>query len=331
MVRSETDNEHSYSKALEVDHSHELGAIIELIIGLEEALSGPDQCEKALFRKAQALYELQRFSESCEIYKLLSEKYPGSPFAQEEFARASARRAEQNTGNYVFKKMLSETESHGNGLFTTATVKVGDLLLCEKAFSYASHKDDDEPSAGAGTNEKLIELIVQKLYKNPSLLTPITRSLSGFLVECIVDLNAFKSPLTSRRSHINSRKGTRDEKFPSCGIWCLASHINHSCFNNACHSFIGDMMILRATKDLAPDTEITTWYLPPLLVKTWGMMNDDVVGCWMMLARAYRLVAPALQAQSVTYAKISYKICVGEDETFYKTYGRLSDRTDGLI
>ncbi|KAJ5097335.1 hypothetical protein N7456_008056 [Penicillium angulare] len=525
-----------YSKALEFDHPPGLGTTIECnrtlaflnsgqfdaaILGVEKELSKPDPSipsDKALFRKAQALYQLQRFSESCKTYKLLSERYPGSPLAQEELARASARLAEQNTGNYEFKKMLSETkerrppcldhatyigpvavkktESHGNGLFTTAVVKAGDLLLCEKAFSYAIDHNYD-PSTGLsplsvshpdrafnGADAELIETITQKLHKNPSLLDSFLELHRGtydamnvqevdgkpvvdtFLVEHIVDMNAFGSPISSRKSHISSRKGTpppENENFQYLGIWPLASRMNHSCFNNACHSFIGDMMIIRATKDLAPNTEITAWYRSPfssgasekpvdlkpwgfgcdciicqdiaqstesilstrkgyleqlrsiftsprkpkargierllskveetyskpacevprlkqwiayllhakdcaesnkpkevvkfglkaleslgyiieggnalrasdsensLLVKTWGLMDDEVVSCWMMLARAYRLVAPALQARAVIYAKISYKICVGEDETFYKTYGQHSDRTDGLL
>lgn len=60
-------------------------------------------------------------------------------------------------------------------------------------------------------------------------------------------------------------------------------------------------------------------------------MDDDVVGCWMLLAGAYHLMAPMLEPQAEVYAKISYRVCVGEDETFDQTYGKLSDRPDGLL
>lgn len=43
----------------------------------------------------------------------------------------------------------------------------------------------------------------------------------------------------------------------------MASYINHSCISTARRAFIGDMMIARATQDLAPDTEITWWYYIP--------------------------------------------------------------------
>lgn len=241
----------------------------------------------------------------------------------------------------------------------------------------------------------------------------------------------------------------------------MASHINHSCLSNARRAFIGDMMIVRASRDLPADTELTFWYqspmacepkeLPvnlrhwgficdcmlcqdvestsksvlaarermssqipklikknrsnlqlvesavsriadtfsrpahevprlylyapyislalihasfqnsekaiqfglmtleslgfvieggnvprvsdtPLSVQKWGLMTEEVVRCWMVLCRAYQELAPELASQAEGYAKISYRICVGEDETFEQTYSStLSDRVDGLL
>lgn len=68
-----------------------------------------------------------------------------------------------------------------------------------------------------------------------------------------------------------------------------------------------------------------------LLVKKWELMMDGLVGCWMCLSSAYREVAPDLVVQAEDYARITYRICVGEDETFDETYGQLSERADGLL
>jgi len=237
-----------------------------------------------------------------------------------------------------------------------------------------------------------------------------------------------------------------------CGLWRLASYVNHSCEFNAQHSFIGDMLILRASKDLPPDMEITIRYrernndcskvnyfkdrgfsctcdicisiastsdatlakrarlvketrafvqnpkernpeqvrdkivalqktyskpaiavprfsllevkfalarifdkghLPinaaevalecfqicgylisggrieepmapepgPILIRRWGMMDFKLMQCWMILSRSYRLKAPSLVAPARKYAKLFYRICVGEDETFSQTFG----------
>lgn len=92
-----------------------------------------------------------------------------------------------------------------------------------------------------------------------------------FLVERIVALNAFSCPVSSFDTH-NETSGQssplhntpRNEKaHHSCGIWTQASYINHSCTSNARRAFIGNMMIVRASRDLEAGTEITFWYHIP--------------------------------------------------------------------
>ncbi|KAK8063277.1 hypothetical protein PG996_007929 [Apiospora saccharicola] len=45
-----------------------------------------------------------------------------------------------------------------------------------------------------------------------------------------------------------------------CGIWPHASMINHACDANAIHSFMGDLIIIRAAKDIRKGEEITIVY-----------------------------------------------------------------------
>lgn len=49
--------------------------------------------------------------------------------------------------------------------------------------------------------------------------------------------------------------------FETCGIWPLASRINHSCLANCSRSFLGDMLILRASEDLDAGTELVFPYV----------------------------------------------------------------------
>jgi tetratricopeptide (TPR) repeat protein len=211
-------NASSYSKALEVHPSAELTLIAHLnrslsylksyrfdeaLRDVESVLQVSELSEKGLFRKAQALYQLHRFKESCETHAILANQYPSNAAAAHEYSRATARLLEQNSGRYDFRRMIKEakkrrppmldhgtyvgpvavkqTKSHGRGLFTTDAVKAGDLLFCEKAFAHAFHDEDglvdlrlllnvDMSEATIGTQGQLIELITQKLYKNPSLL-----------------------------------------------------------------------------------------------------------------------------------------------------------------
>lgn len=170
-------------------------------------ISISDVPQKALYRAGQALYELGRFSESHNTFESLCKKYPNNSIAAVELGRTRCRLAEQESGIYDFEliyKELSKTRpphldhatfvgsvavkpspGRGQGLFTTKAVKAGELLLCEKAFAYcyAETSEDSETQAKTtllidmhtrritmGTQSDLVTTIVQKLWKNPSLI-----------------------------------------------------------------------------------------------------------------------------------------------------------------
>jgi len=85
-------------------------------------------------------------------------------------------------GTFVGPVSVKPTKYHGRGLFTTKPVKAGDLSLCEKAFACAYYDSNDaaqdlallinaqNDTMTVGAQAELIELVVQKLYKNASLL-----------------------------------------------------------------------------------------------------------------------------------------------------------------
>ena len=174
---------------------------------------GPNPTEKALFRAAEALYYLERFSECSKVLELLRTNFPHNKQALVVLDRARSRSLEQNTGAYDFKQLQAEakklrpphldhatyigpieikhTESKGRGLFVTKAVKAGELLLCEKAFSHAYASEGDgsskitlllnlETNQGfMGAQANLIKLIVQKLYRNPSVAPAFTTLYHG--------------------------------------------------------------------------------------------------------------------------------------------------------
>ncbi|KAM7189141.1 SET domain containing protein [Rhypophila sp. PSN 637] len=154
-----------------------------------------------------------------------------------------------------------------------------------------------------GGQADLIDTTIRKLHQNPSLIPIIndlhhgsyqpveTSSVDGqpvvdsFLIRRIILLNSFGCPVLStlqdsvcRKKSGNSQKahsdrGQEDSPWHSTGLWPMASYINHSCTSNARRSFIGDMMIARATRDLEPDTEITWWYCAPRVGNTGGQRD----------------------------------------------------------
>lgn len=62
--------------------------------------------------------------------------------------------------------------------------------------------------------------------------------------------------------------------YHTCGIWLLASRINHSCMSNCRRAFIGDMQIIRATKDLPAGTELVFSYEIPNAVDDYDEAQD---------------------------------------------------------
>ena len=75
------------------------------------------------------------------------------------------------------------------------------------------------------------------------------------MFECVLSLDNYKK--------ISASEPKLPTHFGSCGIWTHASYLNHSCIYNARRSFIGDMVIIRTTRDLEADTELTFWYENP--------------------------------------------------------------------
>lgn len=72
--------------------------------------------------------------------------------------------------------------------------------------------------------------------------------------------------------------------FHTQGVWPQSSYINYSCLPNCCRSFIGDMQIVRATKDMDVGTELFFTYTDvqtqdyyedgQKVLEQWGFMCD---------------------------------------------------------
>lgn len=82
-----------------------------------------------------------------------------------------------------------------------------------------------------------------------------------FMIHAIIDLNCYKF-FQSQDFHRRLARAEPDllDQHKSAGIWIHASYINHSCLPNIETAFIGDMMIIRAAKDLDAGSELTYSY-----------------------------------------------------------------------
>ncbi|KAL2066321.1 hypothetical protein VTL71DRAFT_2392 [Oculimacula yallundae] len=234
--------------------------------------------------EAGYLYSLDRFRECSEVLKIICKEYPENKQAKTELTRTIFRLLEQQRGGYNFKTLYAEVatlrppqldhatyigpvdirESPGKdrGLFTTYHVKAGDLLICEKAFSY-SYSD-----VSIGTKAGLRIDTIQKLNDNPHLIPQFNSMYHGsyqpilerngkpvvdeYLVERVITLNSFGGSISTLASHTTGPNTSGH----SSGVWVFSATINHACIANCRRSFIGDMQIIRASCDLPPDTEL---------------------------------------------------------------------------
>ena len=96
-----------------------------------------------------------------------------------------------------------------------------------------------------------------------------------------MSFNVFGCPTSSLNYYIEDhgrtpksfKKSTEEKAHHSVGIWTHASYINHSCNSNARRAFIGNMMIVRASRDIEAGTEVTFWYCIPDGINTKDMQD----------------------------------------------------------
>ncbi len=115
--------------------------------------------------------------------------------------------------------------------------------------------------------------VVRTIIRNRVNNYLVTDSNDSFLVERVVALDAFGCPPSSLGFHFGRRDAAANESalprtsssagaagFHSVGVWPLAAHLNHSCYYNAERSFIGDVLVLRAARDVPAGAELTIAY-----------------------------------------------------------------------
>lgn len=161
--------------------------------------------QQGLWCAGRAYYELAKFQQSNDNFTALLTEYPDDELAKVELFRTQQRLNELEYGQYDFPKMyeaaennpplvdcatyigpvvVKDTNGRGRGLFTTKSVKAGELLFCEKAFACCYATDSSSATSSKtgllinvvtnqitmGTQGSLITAIVQRLSRNPSLI-----------------------------------------------------------------------------------------------------------------------------------------------------------------
>ncbi|KAK4240436.1 hypothetical protein C8A03DRAFT_31461 [Achaetomium macrosporum] len=258
--------------------------------------TGGPQDWKAYYNGGRAAYGLCDYAESNTLLAAALKLNPTNANIQKEHARCQARLHEEATGEYDFPEMLAslsphsvhldrgsflrntrvaESAHHGRGLFATRDMKAGELVFVEKATLMPNQYEPARASAA------LYALMVRQLCDNPSLAGPVLDLYAGadgvyersgkegtivdgvpvvdiFLVERIRTTNCFSAP----RATVENTAPSAPEGRQAKGLWVHASHMNHSCVPNTMRSFVGDMLISRATRDIKEGEELFQQYIP---------------------------------------------------------------------
>lgn len=220
-------------------------------------------------------------------------------------ATVSHRRLDHATFNNNTR--IASTGKHGRGLFATKNITHGSLVLVEKAFcvvfadeigkDHSTIIDINTNRVGFGTHAELLYKAVDKMSRNPKQASKfldlwnegdfkgkqVSRVdgnvvLDTFQIQAISQLIGIGCP--DIRSIIDD-----DQDKPgrgSTGFWLNASYMNHSCIPNIASAFIGDIMIVRANRDIKAGDEIFTMYEPATTsfskrkekLNSWGFQCD---------------------------------------------------------
>jgi hypothetical protein len=226
-----------------------------------------------------------------------------------------------DAASFTRNTKVGKSPGRGRGLFATRNMDSGEIILCEKPFSVVWGHEDEALTAMTydGRDDRirlfpagLCKAIVQKLLNNPSQADKVM-DLHGdyrgigkqlvmrdsgpvidtFQVYDIVARNAFgPDPVYSSGQH-----GDEDASNASTGLWILASYINHSCIPNAKKEYMGDLMVLRATRPVSAGEEITDSYYESsdYDARTTALMNTWGFTCTCALCIAEKADSPALR------------------------------------
>ncbi|KAK0734621.1 hypothetical protein B0T26DRAFT_746502 [Lasiosphaeria miniovina] len=256
---------------------------------------------KAYYNAGRAAYGLCQYAASRTHLEQALELSSGSSSSgsggiRKEHERCLARLREEEHGDYDFPAMaaslsptavhldrgsflrrtrVDSSPHHGRGLFATQAIAAGELVFVEKATLMPNQYEPSRASAA------LYAMTVRQLCDNPSLAQSVLTLYAGdgvagsrtgaedtiidgrpvvdvFLVEGIRTKNCFSAPLST----VEDTRPAAPPGHMAKGLWAHASHMNHSCVPNTMRSFLGDMLVSRATRDIAAGEEVFQQYVP---------------------------------------------------------------------
>jgi tetratricopeptide (TPR) repeat protein len=215
----------------------------------------------------------------------------------------SASGARIDAASFLQNVRIGQSSGRGRGLFATRDLKPGDVIMVEKAFCVVFGQEENALSAMTfDVRDEMVRVfpaglckaVVRKLNDNPSQIGKVLDLYSDYQVpeidngmaegrrwvdvwqvHDIVARNAFGPG--------GSGDGEKGRGWGSAGLWIVASYMNHSCVPNAEKEYIGDLMVLRATREIKAGDEVMHTYVQvnsdfagrgKSLLEVWGFVCD---------------------------------------------------------
>ncbi|GAB7335459.1 hypothetical protein MBLNU13_g07821t1 [Cladosporium sp. NU13] len=265
---------------------------------------------KAYSRASQASYVLKKYDVAAKYcWKMLDLKLDRVYDIANIQDSVSRQHRRVDAADYLGDTVVQVSgPNRGRGLFATRSLKAEDLILAETAF--ASVWDDKRAHViAAKWNARfpkdihmgligLWKIALQRVQNNPILGCDLL-DLHGShneLGDIVAEVDGVQVVDTYHVYDIVSRNAFQlvgpfgTEKHCS-GIYIRSSYVNHSCVPNAHRTFIGEFLLLYATKDIKKGEELTISYGPDLVA--FVSRREAIMSMWNFQCECALCVADA--------------------------------------
>lgn len=291
------------------------------LTGREDARS-KDLDSKAYFRAGSAAYNLGEFEEAKGLFEEQQKLTPTDRDAKTYLRKIAVRLGEQEKGTYDWKNLraslsrtrkgvdaanftsnikVGQSPGRGRGAFAARPIASGDLVICEKAFRVVWGHDKDALTAMTydvrderirASTIGLTRATVQKLLNNPSQIEKVMELFGDYKGDGknvfktddgpVVDTCRVHDVISRNAFAVEDQFGEEKARHASTGLWLAVPAMNHSCLPSVAKEFIGDLMIVRATRAIPSGEEILISYddnsdydaRQASLMTTWGFECD---------------------------------------------------------
>ncbi|THY25749.1 hypothetical protein D6D01_04930 [Aureobasidium pullulans] len=186
---------------------------------------------KGLYRAGRAAYELSDYNFALKMFQRLVDAFPSDQDGLKELERTRLRMQEAQ-----------------NGVFESDHVAIW-VEAVRKAFHNPSLSHHITGlSDGTTPSTESDPLIVDDMLV-----------IDVFRMQNIIEHAAFGFTADEIRIRKDVQKAFKAD---SSGVWPVAARMNHSCLFNASRGFVGDFMIVRASKDILQNEEVTVMFCP---------------------------------------------------------------------